>query len=90
MDSVEEILQGKECAVAFTLNEEGEARLVVTGEEALVMYAFVQLVKDLAVQDEITFDEALAKIKYLHDTCELGEDEGLSHADQIRKSFQII
>lgn len=89
MNDTTEILQGKECSVAFTLNEQGEAALVVVGEEPLVMYGFVKLVSDLAVQDDMSFEDALAKIKYYHDTCEPAPAEKTA-VESIRKGFTII
>lgn len=89
MNAIAEVLQDKKCSVAFTMNEHGDAALVVVGEEPLVMYGFVKLVADLAVQDGVSFDDALAKIKYYHDTCELTPSEKTT-VESIRKGFTII
>ena len=89
MNDTMEVLQGKECSVAFTMNEHGEAALVVAGEEPLVMYGFVKLVSDLAEQDGLSFEDALAKIKYYHDTCEPAPAEKTA-VESIRKGFTII
>lgn len=89
MNAIAEVLQGKECSVAFTMNEQGEAALVVVGEEPLVMYGFVKLVANLAEQDGVSFDDALGKIKYYYDNCELAESEE-SAVESIRKGFTII
>ena len=89
MNETMEALTTNESAVAFVMNENGDATIVVHGEESLVMYSFVQLIKDLAEQDSCTFDEALEKIRYYHNNCEISDKEG-SSVERIRAGFKLI
>lgn len=89
MNETMEALKEKECSVAFVMNEVGEATVVVTGEEPFVMYGMVALVKDLAEQDGCSFNEAMAKIQYYYENCEVADSEEDAVAN-IRKGFVII
>lgn len=86
-----ELVEGLACAVGFTMEDGGEAKLAVFGDEPLVMYGIVTLIKDLAEQDEMSFHETLEKIRYYYDNCETELNPSNPNvAEQIRKNFTLI